>query len=269
MAIKLRDVNAYLSNYSLGSADLFQCSRRRRHQHRRLRRHRGRAGYGGCLRHRAGGRPEDLHRSQHYQGVNDTYNKIVTDDIAKTSARAGACANQLSGTSELAAARYHLPGGRAQGQAIFAAAGDAGAYDCGITNWASITPADDPNVVGVGGTTLNTGTAAPSPANGLVMHHCTSEGPKGAGGGGGLSTYFAQPSYQSGHGVSNRVSNGKREVPDVSADADPNTGYSVYCTVTAAGCSSSSLWTVVGGTSAAAPLWTALTGGYQSVSVRV
>jgi len=54
--------------------------------------------------------------------------------------------------------------------------------------------------------------------------------------------------------VKNQYSNGNREVPDVSADADPATGYSVYCTVSASGCPSAG-WIVVGGTSAAAPLW--------------
>ncbi len=44
-------------------------------------------------------------------------------------------------------------------------------------------------------------------------------------------------------------------MPDVSADANPYTGYSVYCTATAAGCTSSDPWIIVGGTSAAAPLW--------------
>jgi kumamolisin len=54
------------------------------------------------------------------------------------------------------------------------------------------------------------------------------------------------PSFQSGPGVLNSYSNGKRQVPDVSADADPSTGYSIY---------SQGTWTVVGGTSAAAPVW--------------
>jgi subtilase family serine protease len=54
-------------------------------------------------------------------------------------------------------------------------------------------------------------------------------------------------------------SNTKRHVPDVSADADPNTGYLVYCSVTAASCSTgSAAWTEIGGTSAAAPLWAAV-----------
>src|SRR5258708_16841929 len=82
----------------------------------------------------------------------------------------------------------------------------------------------------------------------------TQRSPMGAGGGGGISNTFGQPSEQTGPGVKNQYSNGNREVPDVSANADPATGYSVYCTVAAAGCSSAG-WIEVGGTSAAAPLW--------------
>ena len=194
------------------------------------------------------------------QGVNDTYNKIVTDDVAKvTSTSWGACEAAM-GNGELAALDAIFKQGAAQGQTFFAAAGDSGAYDCGTTALGVDSPADDPNVVGVGGTNLQTssgGTYTGETVWSCVS--CTQSAPKGDGSGGGLSTYFAQPSYQSGPGVNNTHANGKREVPDVAADADPNSGYSVYCSVAAAGCASGSFaWTVVGGTSAAAPLWAAL-----------
>ncbi len=190
-------------------------------------------------------------------GVNDTYNKIVTDNIAKvTSTSWGEC-ESAAGTSELQAEDNIFAQGAAQGQAFFAAAGDSGAYDCDTTSLAVDNPADDPNVVGVGGTNLQTGSGGTYSSESVwACSTCSGRGPNGTGGGGGLSTYFSQPSYQSGPGVSNSYSNGMREVPDVTADADPNTGYSIYCTVSAAGCSSGSAgWTVVGGTSAAAPLW--------------
>ena len=45
-----------------------------------------------------------------------------------------------------------------------------------------------------------------------------------------------------------------RQVPDVSADADPNSGYVVFSTSGGA-----SAWGITGGTSAAAPLWAAFT----------
>jgi len=182
-------------------------------------------------------------------GVNDTYNKIVTDNIAKvTSISWGEC-EAASGSSELTTLDNIFKQGAAQGQAFFAAAGDSGAYDCNDTNLAVDSPADDPNVVGVGGTNLQVGSGGTYGSESVWSNpNDTQRSPKGAGGGGGISTQFAKPSYQSGPGVSGSM----REVPDVSADADPASGYSVYCTVSAAGCSG---WLSVGGTSAAAPLW--------------
>jgi len=190
-------------------------------------------------------------------GVNDTYNQIVTDDIAPvTSISWGECEAD-SGTSELSTLDTIFKQGAAQGQSFFAAAGDDGAYDCGTTSLGVDSPADDPYVVGVGGTNLQiTSSSAYSSESVWSDSTDTSNSPEGVGGGGGYSTYFAKPSYQTGTGVN---SNTKRHVPDVSADADPNTGYSVYCSVTAAGCSTgSAAWTEVGGTSAAAPLWAAV-----------
>ncbi len=75
-----------------------------------------------------------------------------------------------------------------------------------------------------------------------------------------------QPSWQTGPGVQNQYSNGMRETPDVSLDADPATGYPVYCTAGSScnssggtfGGGSSGGWITVGGTSAAAPMWAAM-----------
>lgn len=198
------------------------------------------------------------------QGVNDTYNKIITDDKAQVMTTSwGECEAQ-SGNSELQTLDNILAQGSAEGIAMYAAAGDAGAYDCDNTSLAVDNPADDPNISGVGGTTLQISNGAYGSETVWGDASDTSESPEGAGGGGGLSTYFKMPSWQNAPGVQNQYSNGYREVPDVTADADPNTGYAVYCTVSAAGCSSSG-WIVVGGTSAAAPLWagsTALINNY-------
>lgn len=88
-----------------------------------------------------------------------------------------------------------------------------------------------------------------------------------SGSGGGVSDQWAMPSYQANAAGALDVVNSNssrtcgsslcREVPDVSASADPNSGYMVYAnggssTVTAG-------WQGVGGTSAAAPLWAAFT----------
>jgi subtilase family serine protease len=181
-------------------------------------------------------------------GVNDTYNRIVTDNTAKvTSISWGEC-ESASGSSSLTTLDNIFAQGAAQGQAFFAASGDSGAYDCGngSTTLAVDSPADDPHVVGVGGTRLTVG-------SGGTYSSESAWGVSNQGGGGGISTFFTRPSYQTGTNLTNT----HREVPDVSADADPASGYSVYCTVTAAQCSSSNGWISVGGTSAAAPLWAA------------
>ncbi|HZS79014.1 MAG TPA: protease pro-enzyme activation domain-containing protein [Ktedonobacteraceae bacterium] len=188
------------------------------------------------------------------QGVNDTYNKIVSDNKAQiTTISWGECEAQ-SGNAELQTLDNIFSQGAAEGIAMYAAAGDSGAYDCNDTNLAVDSPAGDPNITGVGGTNLQLNNGAYGSESVWSNPSDTQRSPKGSGGGGGLSSYFKQPSWQQGPGVQNQYSNGNREVPDVSADADPATGYAVYCTVTAAGCSSSG-WIVVGGTSAAAPMW--------------
>ena len=177
-------------------------------------------------------------------GVNDTYNQIVSDDTAKVISTSWGVCEASSGPSELIALDNIFKQASAQGQAIFAASGDSGAYDCGNTSLAVDSPADDPNVVGVGGTTLNVGSGS------VYQSESAWSNSNGSGGGGGISSQFKRPSYQTG----TNLTNANREVPDVSADADPNTGYSVYCAVSAAGCGG---WLTVGGTSAAAPLWAA------------
>ncbi|GAC1362379.1 MAG: S53 family serine peptidase [Ktedonobacteraceae bacterium] len=192
------------------------------------------------------------------QGVNDTYNQIVTDNKAQiTTISWGECETQ-SGATELQTLDGIFKQGAAQGIALFAASGDSGAYDCNDTNLAVDSPAGDPYITGVGGTNLQetNGTYASESAWGDPTS--TQRSANGAGSGGGLSNTFNQPSWQVAPGVSNQYSNGKREVPDVSADADPKTGYAVYCTVSASGCPATGN-IVVGGTSAAAPLWAAST----------
>ncbi len=188
------------------------------------------------------------------QGVNDTYNQIVTDKKAQIATISwGECESQ-SGNAELQTLDNILSQGSAEGIAMYAASGDSGAYDCNDTNLAVDSPAGDPNITGVGGTNLQLNNGAYGSESVWSNPSDTQRSPEGAGGGGGISSFFKEPTWQTGPGVQNQYSNGNREVPDVSADADPATGYSVYCTVAASGCSSSG-WLTVGGTSAAAPLW--------------
>ena len=188
------------------------------------------------------------------QGVNDTYNQIVTDNKAQiTTISWGECEAQ-SGNAELQTLDNILSQGAAEGIAMYAASGDSGAYDCNDASLAVDSPAGDPNITGVGGTNLQLNNGAYGSESVWSNPSDTQRSPEGAGGGGGVSSFFKQPSWQTGPGVQNQYSNGNREVPDVSADADPASGYSTYCTASASGCPSSG-WIMVGGTSAAAPLW--------------
>lgn len=180
------------------------------------------------------------------QGLNDTYNQIVTDNKAQiTTISWGACEPQ-TGNAEMQTLDNILSQGTAEGISMYAASGDSGAYGCVDSNLAVDSPADDPNITGVGGTNLQLN----SGAYGSESVWSSLEGA----GGGGISSYFKQPDWQTGPGVQNQYSNGNREVPDVSADADPTTGYAIYCTAAASRCPSDG-WITVGGTSAAAPLW--------------
>jgi subtilase family serine protease len=136
------------------------------------------------------------------------------------------------GGSEFSTETYYDSYFATPGIVFFASSGDNGA---GV-----IWPSSSPNVVGVGGTTLNLD------SSGAV----TSE-TAWSGSGGGVSAYEAKPTYQTNYGVTTA----RRAVPDVSYDADPNTGVLVYDSTPYQG---SSGWWVVGGTSAGAPQWAAI-----------
>ncbi len=117
---------------------------------------------------------------------------------------------------------------------FFASSGDSGSG----TSW----PAASPYVVAVGGTTLNVD------SSGSVSSETA-----WSGSGGGISLYESEQSYQTNYGIS---SNNKRAIPDVSYNANPNTGVPVYDSY---GYQGSKGWFQVGGTSAGAPQWAALT----------
>lgn len=176
------------------------------------------------------------------QGVIDTYQKIATDNIAKVISVSWGQCEQQSTTATMNSMHTIFQQYATQGQSIFVASGDSGAYDCSTmpSTLAVDSPANDPYVTGVGGTNLALS------SGGYGSESVWSNSTNSTGGGGGLSTIYAKPSWQVGPGTTNSYSNGKRQVPDVSADADPASGYSIY---------SQAKWTVVGGTSAAAPLW--------------
>ncbi len=116
-------------------------------------------------------------------------------------------------------------------------------------------PAASPNVIAVGGTTLN-GCSNTSCA------HFSSE-TAWSGSGGGVSAYEKISAYQTGYGGPvysessggiSALTGGMRAIPDVSFEANPNTGVSVYDSTTYSD-NGQSGWFTIGGTSVGAPNW--------------
>jgi kumamolisin len=131
------------------------------------------------------------------------------------------------------------------GVTVTAAAGDNGSSD-GATDGRDHAdfPASSPNVLACGGTSLDA-----DPASGTVSAETVwNGGAQGGATGGGVSDVFARPSWQATAGVP-ASARGGRGVPDVAANADPQTGYQVLV---------DGATLVFGGTSAVAPLWAAL-----------
>ena len=131
-----------------------------------------------------------------------------------------------------------------RGITVFAASGDSGSYDCQRSKFSDhrLTvdfPSDSPQVVSVGGTLLSVLTS------GAYGTESAWEGPfSNSGGGGGINTFDAAPSWQ----VAAHVGNGQRVVPDVSASASPTSGWLAR---------DYGNWDSFGGTSAATPFWAA------------
>jgi subtilase family serine protease len=208
--------------------------------------------------------------------------RIVSDDRAKVISTSWGICEAYTVANVLSAENTLLQEAAAQGQSFFAASGDSGSEQCEQaepkdTELAVLNPASQPFATGVGGTTLYgldaeankhfpyDGTLPPGEG---VWNNGPYRSEGGGGSGGGISGRWAMPSYQSAAagsvGVINAESSGLpcgagsgycREVPDVSADADPQSGYVVYID----GGTAEGGWTILGGTSAAAPLWAAFT----------
>jgi subtilase family serine protease len=122
-------------------------------------------------------------------------------------------------------------------------------------------PASSPDVIGVGGTTLNgcdtscSGFTSETAWSCKNLEFCTGIG----GSGGGPSAYEPIPAFQSsytgpvsGAATIKALTAGKRGTPDVSFDANPGTGVDVYDSTPFQG---SKGWFGLGGTSVGAPSW--------------
>ena len=169
-----------------------------------------------------------------YEGstTDDILNRMATDNLAK---QIGASwTYPIDANSEQIFLQY-----AAQGQSFFNASGDSDAYVGAIA-----TPADDPNITIVGGTTLTTSGAGGAWASETVWNWGG-----GTGSSGGISTRYAIPSWQLGINMSaNQGSTTMRNIPDVALTAD--NVYVMY---------GNGQGGAFGGTSCATPLWAAFT----------
>ncbi|MHB1446246.1 MAG: S53 family peptidase [Acidimicrobiales bacterium] len=191
-------------------------------------------------------------------GLYDTYSAIVSQDLAQVVSTSWGMCEAQNAPNLMQAENTLFEQAATQGQTVFAATGDSGSEDCYTPPTSTDTslqvddPGSQPYVTAVGGTSLY----STSPRGETTWDS------DGGAGGGGISSVWPMPSWQTSSagaqssGLPCGAASGYcREVPDVSASADPSHGYSVYCT---AGDCSGKGWGTVGGTSMASPLWAAI-----------
>jgi kumamolisin len=136
----------------------------------------------------------------------------------------------------------------AMGITICAASGDNGSSN-GAGDGSDVVdfPASSPHALACGGTSLQ------AMQSKIARETVWNDGANGGASGGGISSIFPTPAWQSGAAATairgRQRPLVKRGVPDVAGNADPATGYAVRI---------DGINTVIGGTSAVAPLWAAL-----------
>jgi subtilase family serine protease len=178
-------------------------------------------------------------------GLLHTYNRIATDNLAKQISTSWGLSELLSSLVTMRAENSIFQQMAAQGQTIYAAAGDKGAYDS-ARGLSVDDPASQPFVVAAGGTRLFVN---PGESYDHESTWNTNNTVSGGAGGGGISAVWSIPSWQQKVvSASSLSSTSMRNVPDVSLNADPQAGYSIYYR---------GRWYIFGGTSCVSPLWAA------------
>jgi pseudomonalisin len=175
------------------------------------------------------------------QDIATAVNRWVTDDSSKQgSFSAGECELLAYAAGFTTSLDTILEQADAQGQTMFFASGDTGTQ-CPALTGVNGVPAGIPNVdypasspygIGVGGTSV----LSPSGPTEIAWYA----------GGGGTSLLEPTPAFQSSTRAYGAGPLLRRGVPDVSLDADPESGYEVIVAGTEE---------VIGGTSASTPAW--------------
>jgi IPT/TIG domain-containing protein/fibronectin type III domain protein len=213
-----------------------------------------------------------------FSGLDDWNTIAIADDANQISTSWGLCETTLQqgapGTLQVENEIFEQTA--AQGQTVFSSSGDDGSDTCsehGSTpvpaNLSVGDPSSQPYVTSVGGTTI---TDASEPPQETVWNN----GNNGGAGGGGISEAWAMPPWQDStavtqtpadeacsndpagaaddfhlQGLATSLPGGTtcRELPDVSALADPQTGPTIFY---------GGGWTQIGGTSSSTPMWAAM-----------
>ena len=184
------------------------------------------------------GNPDNFH-------PNDVLNQIATDDLAKQVSSSWTWTGGPEATTDQILKQMAV-----QGQTYFQASTDFDAYPPGTVDspFEFGTPADNPYVTSVGGTTLTMNGAGASYASETVWNWDIRYGPAadGIGSSGGFSSFYAIPSWQTNINMAARGgSTTTRNFPDVALTGDDT------LVIADGGVE----YTGVGGTSIAAPLW--------------
>ena len=182
----------------------------------------------------------------------DSFNAIAQDDTVTVVNVSYGQDESMQGTSGIKAENTALMQLVTQGQTVFVSSGDDGAAGRTGSGLNAPDPGSQPLVTSVGGTRLNTVAKTQAWKSETVWNDLS----QGYGAtGGGVSAVWSIPDYQLVNGNSVAVANGgsstMRNVPDIAADADPYTAYSIYS-------QSQGGWLAVGGTSLSAPLWSGM-----------
>ncbi|HEY6378241.1 MAG TPA: S53 family peptidase, partial [Candidatus Dormibacteraeota bacterium] len=182
------------------------------------------------------------------RGFLDALSTAVHDAVRKPSVVSISWGGPENAWSQqaMAALDAALQDAAALGVTVCCASGDDGSSDRVSDGLAHCDfPASSPHALACGGTKLEA-------TGGKLVSETVWNEPADGASGGGVSDVFALPSYQAGAGVPPSANPGSRVgrgVPDVAGDADPQTGYNVTV---------DGQQTVIGGTSAVAPLWAGL-----------
>jgi kumamolisin len=175
------------------------------------------------------------------------FNAMVNDGVDIISNSWAYCEDQTS-LADVQSIDSILQSAAASGISVFNGSGDGGSTCLdGASNTIAV-PSDSPNATAVGGSTLNV-----TPGDiwgGETWWNGSADTPQTGQGGFGTSRFFARPAYQNA-----LVGGNARSVPDVVANADPETGVQI-CNAAEGGCPTG---TLNGGTSYAAPEWAAFT----------